>query len=118
MRDGFKPPFPLPSKKTQTGYKTRSTKNGSAGQFQPDHVRRREGQRLVDMQAEKDLKLLVNFDRTVNVRNDHTETIGNNAPPPSRREKRPSRSRGDMTTTVKMGNSSQHRGDGQPDQYH
>ncbi|WP_426956424.1 type VI secretion system Vgr family protein [Muricoccus radiodurans] len=103
--DTFKPPFPLPAKKTQTGYKTRSTKNGAASNFNQIMFDDEKGKELVDMQAEKDLHLLVKNNRTVEVNNNHTETIGNNRTATIKKGNETlTVETGNMTTTVKKGN--------------
>ncbi|WP_076418010.1 type VI secretion system tip protein VgrG [Colwellia sp. UCD-KL20] len=63
------PPYALPAKKTQSGIKTRSTKNGGADNFNEVRFEDDIGKELLFFQAEKDHKL--------NVKNDQKDTIGN-----------------------------------------
>jgi len=64
------PPYTLPGKKTQSGIKSRSTKNGAADNFNELRFEDEKGKELLFFQAEKDHQL--------NVKNDQNDTIGNN----------------------------------------
>ncbi|WP_394203309.1 type VI secretion system Vgr family protein [Shewanella waksmanii] len=62
------PPYALPAKKTQSGIKTRSTKEGAADNFNELRFDDEKGKELLFLQAEKDHQL--------NVKNDQFDTIG------------------------------------------
>jgi type VI secretion system secreted protein VgrG len=97
---GFQPPFALPANKTQTGYKTRSSKSGGSSNFNMLMFEDKKGSELVKVQAEKDMDLLIKHDRTAEVR-DGNETLkvstGNMSTEVSK---------GNQSTEVKMGNIS------------
>lgn len=63
------PPYALPAKKTQSGIKTHSTKNGGTDNFNEVRFEDDIGKELLFFQAEKDHEL--------NVKNDQKDTIGN-----------------------------------------
>ncbi|MBU2968400.1 type VI secretion system tip protein VgrG [Pseudoalteromonas sp. C2R02] len=63
------PPYSLPGKKTQSGIKTRSTKEGGADNFNEMRFEDEKGKELLFFQAEKDHHL--------NIKNDQKDTIGN-----------------------------------------
>jgi type VI secretion system secreted protein VgrG len=80
------PPYSLPDNKTQSGIKSRSSKGGSASNFNELRFEDLKGSEEVYLQAEKDWKILVKndetrtvgHDRTKEVKHDETSTIGNN----------------------------------------
>ena len=72
------PPYDLPAQKTQSGIKTRSTKEGGADNFNELRFEDKKGSELVYMQAEKDHQLYVKNDRNDKVDNNVTTEIGNN----------------------------------------
>ncbi|OBT11151.1 type IV secretion protein Rhs [Shewanella sp. UCD-FRSSP16_17] len=63
------PPYALPAKKTQSGIKSHSTKEGGADNFNELRFDDEKGKELLFLQAEKDHQL--------NVKNDQKDTIGN-----------------------------------------
>ena len=63
------PPYTLPDKKTQSGIKSHSTKQGAADNFNELRFEDEKGKELLFFQAEKDHEL--------NVKNDQKDTIGN-----------------------------------------
>ena len=65
-----KPPYDLPANQTQSGIKTRSTKSGTRDNFNEIRFEDKKGREELFVQAEKD--------KTVNVKNDETTTIGRN----------------------------------------
>lgn len=69
------PPFPLPGDKTKNGIRTKSSKNGAAANFNMISLDDKKGSEHFEVQAEKDLTILVKNDRTETVKNDRTETI-------------------------------------------
>jgi type VI secretion system secreted protein VgrG len=70
-----KPPFPLPADKTKNGIRTKSSKNGGASNFNMISLDDKSGQEHFEVQAEKDLTILVKNDRTETVQRHRTETI-------------------------------------------
>lgn len=66
---------PLTDLNTRTGIKTRSSKGGGASNFNMIMLDDEAGKELFDVQAEKDLTILVKNDRTEHVKNDRKETI-------------------------------------------
>jgi type VI secretion system secreted protein VgrG len=80
------PPYALPSNQTQSGIKSRSSKSGSAENFNEIRFEDKKGEEQVFLQAEKNLDILVKNDETRTVKhdrkkdvtNDETTTIGGN----------------------------------------
>lgn len=99
------PPFALPAHKTQSGYKTRSTKNGGASNFNMLKFEDLKGSELVQMQAEKDHDVLVKNDTTIYTKHDHTEKVGNDRTTTIEKgNEKLTVSKGDMETEVSKGN--------------
>jgi type VI secretion system secreted protein VgrG len=71
------PPYTLPGKKTQSGIKSRSTKGGSASNFNELRFEDEIGKELLFFQAEKDHQLNVKNDQSDTVANNRTTSIGN-----------------------------------------
>ncbi len=67
-----KPPY---SSKTQSGIKTRSTKNGTAANYNELRFEDKKGSEQVYVHAEKNLDTMVENDETLTVDNDRTKTI-------------------------------------------
>lgn len=80
------PPYDLPSNKTQSGIKSRSTKGGGPSNFNELRFEDKKGSEEVYLQAEKNYEILVKndehrivgHDRTEEVKNDETITIDGN----------------------------------------
>jgi type VI secretion system secreted protein VgrG len=80
------PPYELPANKTQSGIKSRSSKGGSASNFNELRFEDLKGKEEVYLQAEKDMNILVKndesrlvgHDRMKEVKNDETSTIKGN----------------------------------------
>jgi len=72
------PPYALPGEKTQSGIKTRSTKEGGADNFNELRFEDKKGSELVYMQAEKDKQLYVKNDQNEKIDNDRNVEILNN----------------------------------------
>jgi type VI secretion system secreted protein VgrG len=80
------PPYALPDNKTQSGIKSRSSKGGSASNFNELRFEDLKGKEEVYLQAEKDMNILVKndetrlvgHDRVKEVKNDETSTIKGN----------------------------------------
>ncbi|TCI03225.1 type VI secretion system tip protein VgrG [Corallincola luteus] len=69
------PPYDLPSEKTVSGIKTRSSKSGGADNFNEIKFEDAKGKELLYAQAEKDLELLVKNDRTETIKRDRLTQI-------------------------------------------
>ncbi len=80
-----KPPYDLPANKTQSGIKTRSSKDGAPANFNEIRFEDKKGEEQVYVHAEKNLKAVIENDRTitvqhdeiVEVKNDRTAEVGN-----------------------------------------
>jgi type VI secretion system secreted protein VgrG len=72
------PPYALPDNKTQSGIKSRSSKSGSADNFNELRFEDLKGKEEVHLQAEKDLTILVKNDETRTVQHDRVKDVGNN----------------------------------------
>ena len=80
------PPYALPDNKTQSGIKSRSSKGGTASNFNELRFEDLKGEEQIFMQAEKDLDIyvkndesrVVGHDRAKVVQNDETTTIKGN----------------------------------------
>ena len=71
------PPWELPTNKTQSGVRSRSTLNGTAQTYNELRFEDKKGEELVNVQAEKNLHTLVKNDETREVKHDRTTTITN-----------------------------------------
>ena len=72
------PPYDLPANKTQSGLKSRSSKGGSAPNFNEIRFEDLKGSEEVYIHAEKDQNNVVENDETTKVGHDRTENVGNN----------------------------------------
>jgi type VI secretion system secreted protein VgrG len=70
------PPYALPEHKTQSGIKSRSSKNGTASNFNEIRFEDLKGSEELYVQAEKDMNILVKNDETVTIIGNRTETVG------------------------------------------
>lgn len=73
-----KPPYALPANATQSGVKSRSSKGGSAENFNELRFEDKKGSEQVYLHAEKDMKRLVENDDEVEIGHDARETVKNN----------------------------------------
>ncbi len=71
------PIYALPANKTQSGIKTKSSKQGAADNFNEIRFEDKKGSEHINIQAEKDMMILVKNDKTEHVKHDRTETIDN-----------------------------------------
>ena len=71
------PPYDLPANKTQSGWKTRSTKEGGTANFNELRFEDLKGSEEIYIHAEKDQNNVVENDETTEVGHDRTETVGN-----------------------------------------
>jgi type VI secretion system secreted protein VgrG len=77
------PPYALPDKQTQSGIKSRSSKDGGTGNFNEIRFEDQKGSEMFTVHAEKDMETTVEHDDTQTIQNDrmitvsgkHTETI-------------------------------------------
>ena len=70
------PPYGLPENKTQSGIKSRSSKEGSADNFNEFRFEDKKGEELIYLQAEKDLTTLVENDEQRTTINTRTVEVG------------------------------------------
>jgi type VI secretion system secreted protein VgrG len=70
------PPYSLPANQTQSGLKSRSSKAGSASNFNELRFEDKKGQEQVFLQAEKDWVILVKNNENGTIGNNRTERIG------------------------------------------
>jgi len=71
------PPYDLPANKTQSGWKTRSTKQGGTSHFNELRFEDKKGDEQIYIHAEKNQDNVVENDETTDVGHDRTEVIGN-----------------------------------------
>jgi type VI secretion system secreted protein VgrG len=79
-------PYELPANKTQSGIKSRSSKNGTGENFNEIRMEDKKGSELLYIHAEKDKQVMVENDRTetvghdevITIEHDRTESVGNN----------------------------------------
>jgi type VI secretion system secreted protein VgrG len=72
------PPYDLPANQTQSGIKSRSSKGGSASNFNEIRFEDKKGSEELFVQAEKDQNTLVKHDQNSHVQNDQTLTVDAN----------------------------------------
>jgi type VI secretion system secreted protein VgrG len=70
------PPYQLPANGTQSGIKSRSSKGGTAGNFNELRFEDKKGSEEIYLQAEKDLTIVVEHDETRTVGHDRTKEVG------------------------------------------
>jgi type VI secretion system secreted protein VgrG len=71
------PPYTLPANQTQSGIKSRSSKNGGTENFNEIRMEDKKGSEVLYIHAEKDKQVMVENDRTEEVKHDEKITIGN-----------------------------------------
>jgi type VI secretion system secreted protein VgrG len=80
------PPYKLPANKTQSGIKSRSSKDGTSANFNEIRMEDKKGSELLYVHAEKDKSVVIENDRTesvghdesISIGNDRSESVGNN----------------------------------------
>jgi type VI secretion system secreted protein VgrG len=72
------PPYALPANATQIGIQTRSSKGGSAANFNEIRFEDKKGQEELYVHAERDVTIMVEHDETKTVQHDQKQTIQNN----------------------------------------
>src|SRR6202035_2314995 len=70
------PPYALPANQTQSGVKSRSSKGGSADNFNEIRFEDKKGSEQVYIHAEKNQDIVVENDETQSIGHDRTETVG------------------------------------------
>jgi type VI secretion system secreted protein VgrG len=70
------PPYALPANQTQSGFKSRSSKDGTPANFNEIRFEDKKGQEQIYIHAEKNQDNIVENDETTNVGHDRTESIG------------------------------------------
>jgi type VI secretion system secreted protein VgrG len=73
----LEPPYPLPDNATQSGIRTRSSKEGATDNFNEIRFEDKKGEEEFTMQAEKDMARVVKNDDVVQIGNDQTITVHN-----------------------------------------
>jgi len=71
------PPYDLPAHQTQSGIKSRSSKGGTASNFNELRFDDKQGHEELHMQAEKDMSTQVKHDQTLHVGMDRSIVVGN-----------------------------------------
>ncbi|HEX7498704.1 MAG TPA: type VI secretion system tip protein TssI/VgrG, partial [Polyangia bacterium] len=71
------PPYELPSNQTQSGTKSRSSKGGTASNFNEIRFEDKKGAEELHVQAEKDMSTLVKHNQTLSVGVDRSIVVGN-----------------------------------------
>jgi type VI secretion system secreted protein VgrG len=72
------PPYALPDNKTQSGIKSRSSKGGSASNFNEIRFEDLKGKEQLNIQAEKDMATLVKNNQSTSVGADRSVSVGGN----------------------------------------
>ncbi len=99
------PPYKLPSNKTQSGIKTRSTKSGGEADFNELRFEDKKGSEEVYFHAQKDFMRKVENDDTLEVDNDQKITVTNSRTIEiSKGDDKHTVVKGHRTTTVSTGN--------------
>ena len=99
-----KPIYALPANKTQSGFKTKSSKSGGAANFNELRFEDKKGSEEINIQAEKDMTLLIKNDRTETVKNNRTETVDGKHTETTKLDRTATITQGNESLTVKMGN--------------
>jgi type VI secretion system secreted protein VgrG len=108
------PPYALPTNKTQTGIKTRSSKNGGSDNFNELRFEDKKGEEDIYFHAEKDFHRVVENDddlkvgnnQTIEIKKDRTETVkeGNESVTIKQGNRDVVLEMGNDSLTLKMGN--------------
>jgi type VI secretion system secreted protein VgrG len=116
------PPYTLPSDKTQSGIKTRSTTKGSSSTYSEMRIDDKKGSELFYLRAQKDFQrevinndtTKINNDQSITVVNNRTEEVqkGNESITITKGNRKISVAQGNMSTTVSKGNVSMDIGSG------
>ncbi|UPY37742.1 type VI secretion system tip protein TssI/VgrG [Sediminicoccus sp. KRV36] len=99
-----KPIYALPANKTQSGIKTKSSKGGGAANFNELRFEDKKGSEEINIQAEKDMTLLIKNDRTETVKRHRTEVVDGKHTETTKLDRTATVTQGNESLTVKMGN--------------
>ena len=99
-----KPPYTLPANKTQSGFKTKSSKGGGASNFNELRFEDKKGSEEINIQAEKDMTLLIKHDLKETVKNDRTEIVEGKHTETITKDRTATITQGNEKLTVDMGN--------------
>jgi type VI secretion system secreted protein VgrG len=99
-----KPIYALPANKTQSGFKTKSSKSGGAANFNELRFEDKKGSEEINIQAEKDMTLLVKNDRTETIKRHRTEVVDGKHTETTKLDRTATVTQGNESLTVKMGN--------------
>lgn len=69
------PPYELPANQTQSGVKSRSSKDGTPDNFNEICFEDKKGEEQLSMHAEKDMSVSVENDQSISVGHDRTKTV-------------------------------------------
>ncbi len=98
-----KPIYALPANKTQSGFKTKSSKGGGASNFNELRFEDKKGSEEINIQAEKDMTLLIKNNRTETVKNDRTETVDGKHTETIKLDRTQTITQGNQLMTIKQG---------------
>jgi len=98
-----KPIYALPASKTQSGIKTKSSKGGGAANFNELRFEDKKGSEEINIQAEKDMTLLIKNDRTETVKNNRTEVVDGKHTETIKLDRTATITKGNESLTVEMG---------------
>ena len=98
-----KPIYTLPANKTQSGIKTRSSKDAGASNFNELRFEDKKGSEEIYVQAEKNMTLLVKNDRKETVRRHRTEIVDGKHTETVKLDRSATITDGNETLLVKMG---------------
>ena len=98
-----KPIYALPANKTQTGFKTKSSKSGGAANFNEMRFEDKKGSEEINIQAEKDMTLLIKNNRTETVKVNRTETVEGKHTETITKDRTATVKQGNEALTVEMG---------------
>ncbi|NDG49382.1 MAG: type VI secretion system tip protein VgrG, partial [Rhodospirillales bacterium] len=98
-----KPIYTLPANKTQSGFKTKSSKAGAADNFNELRFEDKKGSEEINIQAEKDMTLLIKNNLTETVKKDRTELVEGKHTETIKLDRTQTITQGNETLTVKTG---------------
>jgi type VI secretion system secreted protein VgrG len=98
-----KPIYALPANKTQSGFKTKSSKGGGASNFNELRFEDKRGSEEIHVQAERDMTLLIKRNRREDVWVNRTETVGGKHTETVTEDRTATITKGNESLTVKMG---------------
>lgn len=98
-----KPIYTLPANKTQSGFKTKSSKSGGAANFNELRFEDKKGSEEINIQAEKDMTLLIKHDLKETVKNDRTEIVEGKHTETITKDRTATIKQGNEALTVEMG---------------